>query len=305
MKLILTYILFIANLLWLIPILYPFLLLKLIPIKAVRAFADRVLVGLAEIWIANNHRISVLMYGIKFDIQGLDHPEISYDKSYLIISNHQSWADVYVIQSVLNQKVPFIRFFIKSSLKWVPILGQAWVALDFPFVRRSKKEDLIKNPALASQDLENVRLVCGKFKEIPFSILNFVEGHRRTPERMKKLIKKNPYQYLLRANSGGVSIVATELQNQLHGILDLTLVYPDDQSTFLDLMKGDVRAIKVIVEFIPISEVPIETNPAYSAMSKKMKRWIDERWQKKDEMLQNEFGKIILANQMEKTSDTT
>ncbi|TGL59295.1 acyltransferase [Leptospira ognonensis] len=289
MKLVITYILFILNLLWLIPIIYPLLLLKIPPFRSIRGFADRVLVGIGEIWIGNNYQISWLMYGIKFDVEGLNHPEISHDKSYLIVSNHQSWADVYVIQSVLNRKVPFIRFFIKSSLKWVPILGQAWMALDFPFVRRSKKADLIKNPALANQDLQNVRNVCQKFKEIPFCILNFVEGHRRTPERMKKLIKKNPYKYLLRANSGGISVVATELKEKLHGVLDLTLIYPDDQSSFLDLMKGDVQAIRVVVDFIPIAEVPIEALPQYAAMSKKMKRWIDERWQKKDELLASSY----------------
>ncbi|MCZ8158207.1 MAG: acetyltransferase [Leptospira sp.] len=290
MKLLLTYVLFFLNLFWLVPLIYPLLLLKLLPIRAIRAFADRNLVSIGEIWIQNNYRISVLMYGITFDVRGLDHPEISPSKSYLIVSNHQSFADVYVIQSVLNRKVPFIRFFIKSSLKYIPILGQAWVGLDFPFVRRSKKADLIKNPELANKDLESVREVCQKFKEIPFCILNFVEGHRRTKERMAKIAKKNPYKYLMRAHSGGISVVATELKEQLHGVLDLTIIYPNDQSSFYDLMKGDVRGIRVDVEFIPIAEVPVEDNASYAAMSKKMKRWIDERWQKKDAILTSEFG---------------
>lgn len=291
MKLFVTYVLFILNLLWLLPILYPFLLLKFIPFAFSKRWADKVLVGISEIWIQNNYRISVLMYDIKFEIKGLENPNISYDKSYMIISNHQSWADVYVIQSVLNRKIPFIRFFIKNSLKWVPILGQAWVALDFPFVKRSKKEDLIKNPELATKDLQNVREVCKKYSHIPFSILNFVEGTRRTPEKMLKLAKKNPYRYLLRPHSGGVSVVATEIKDFLHGFLDLTLVYPEDRSSFYDLMRGNVKAIQVIVEFIPIAEVPIEESPQYAAMSKKMKRWIDERWVQKDEKIAKELLK--------------
>lgn len=300
MKLFITYVLFISNLLWLIPIIYPLLVLKFFPIKAIRNFADGILVFVGEIWIQNDYRISKLMYGISFDVEGLDNPEISYDKSYLIVSNHQSWADIYVIQSVLNRKVPFIRFFIKDSLKYVPILGQAWVALDFPFVKRSKKEDIIKNPDLANQDLQNVRNVVSKFKRKPFCILNFVEGHRRTPERMKKLKKKNPYQYLLRAHSSGISVVATELKDSLHGILDLTLIYPDDQSTFLDLMSGDVRKIKVKINFIPISAVPIEENKDHAPISRKMKRWIDERWLIKDELLIKEFGN---NSEIEKSSE--
>ncbi len=292
MKLIAAYFLFILNLLWLIPLIYPLLFLKFIPIQTLKAFADKVLVSIAEIWIQNDYRISTFMFGIKFEVQGLDHPEISYHKNYMIICNHQSWSDIYVIQSVLNRKVPFIRFFTKDSLKWVPILGQAWLALDFPFVKRSKREDLIKNPALANRDIDSVRKVCAKFKNIPFCILNFVEGTRRTPERMKKLVKKNPYQYLLRPHSGGISVVATELRESLHGVLDLTLIYPNDKSTFYDLMQGNVRAIKVIIDFIPISEVPVETNPQYAPMSKAMKRWVDDRWQKKEEALKLALNEV-------------
>jgi 1-acyl-sn-glycerol-3-phosphate acyltransferase len=291
MKLIITYLLFLLNLLWIIPFLYPCLLIKILPFQITRSFADRILVAIGETWIQNNYRLSKLMYGIEFDIEGLDNKEISMDKSYLIVSNHQSWADIYVIQSILNRKVPFIRFFIKDSLKWIPILGQAWYGLDFPFVRRSKREDLIKNPELANQDLMNVRKVVSKFKNKHFCILNFVEGHRRTPERLKKLKKKNPYQYLLRAHSSGISVVATELKDQLHGILDLTLLYPEDKSTFYDLMKGGVRKIKVVIKFLPIQVVPIEINPEFAPISRKMKRWIDEQWLNKDKILINEFDK--------------
>ncbi len=290
MKLFITYFLFISNLLWLIPILYPLLALKYIPIPFIKRFADRGLVGLAEIWIQNNYRISFLMYKIKFDVHGLANPNILSNKSYMIVSNHQSWADVYVIQSVLNRKIPFIRFFIKDSLKWVPILGQAWVGLDYPFVRRSKKSDLIKNPELANQDIQSVREVCRKYTHIPFSILNFVEGTRRTPEKLAKIAKKNPYKYLLRPHSGGISVVSTELRNLLHGFLDLTIVYPEDRSSFYDLMRGNVKAIQVFVEFIPINEVPIEENPTYAPMSKKMKRWIDERWVLKEEKITKELA---------------
>ncbi len=131
---------------------------------------------------------SFLVFNLKFNTEDWSH--LSTNGRYMLVCNHQSWSDIYIIQSVLNRKIPLIRFFIKEQLKYVPILGTAWLALDFPFVKRSSKKDLIKNPELANQDLQNVRNVCKKFIGYPFSILNFVEGTRRTPEKVAKIAKK-------------------------------------------------------------------------------------------------------------------
>jgi hypothetical protein len=56
-------------------------------------------------------------------------------------------------------------------------------------------------------------------------------------------------------------------------------------------MKGGVRKIKVVIKFLPIQEVPIEINPEFAPISRKMKRWIDEQWLNKDKILINEFDK--------------
>lgn len=288
MSLIIAYILFIGNLLWLIPIIYPVYFLKLLPFKAIVYYADAFLVRIGETWIQNNYRISKLLFGVEFEIHSTDMDKLSHKGHYMLICNHQSWSDIYIVQSILNRKIPLIRFFIKEQLKYVPILGTAWLALDFPFVKRSSKKDLIKNPDLAHQDLQNVRNVCKKFESFPFSILNFVEGTRRTPEKVLKLAKKNPYKNLLRAHSSGISVVGTALKSVLDGFVDITIVYPKENPSFLDLMSGKIRKVKVFIEFIPISEIPIEENENFAPLSKPMKRWIDSRWQKKDEILNQE-----------------
>ncbi len=51
-------------------------------------------------------------------------------------SNHRSWVDILVLQSIFNRRIPFLKFFLKRQLIWVPLLGLAWWALDFPFMRR-------------------------------------------------------------------------------------------------------------------------------------------------------------------------
>ena len=55
---------------------------------------------------------------------------------YLVLANHQSWVDILVLQKVFNRRIPLLRFFLKRQLFWVPLLGLAWWALDFPFMGR-------------------------------------------------------------------------------------------------------------------------------------------------------------------------
>ena len=113
---------------------------------------------LAELWISNNNAILSLYRNTRWDIQipdGLDKKGC-----YLVSCNHQSWVDILVLQRSFNRKLPFFRFFIKSQLFWVPFLGQAWWALDMPFMKRDSKEKLAKNPQLKGRDLENARKAC-------------------------------------------------------------------------------------------------------------------------------------------------
>jgi 1-acyl-sn-glycerol-3-phosphate acyltransferase len=49
----------------------------------------------------------------------------------------------------------------------VPVIGLAWWALDFPFMKRYGKEFLAKHPELKGKDLETTRKACEKFKYTP------------------------------------------------------------------------------------------------------------------------------------------
>ena len=72
--------------------------------------------------------------------------DLRVDGHYLVLANHQSWVDIPVLQRVFNRRIPLLRFFLKRQLFWVPVLGLAWWALDFPFMRRSTRAE-IKAPA--------------------------------------------------------------------------------------------------------------------------------------------------------------
>jgi 1-acyl-sn-glycerol-3-phosphate acyltransferase len=62
----------------------------------------------------------------------------------------------------------------------VPVIGLAWWALDFPFMKRHSRAALRKNPELRQQDRETTRKACAKFALVPTSVMNFAEGTRFT-----------------------------------------------------------------------------------------------------------------------------
>jgi len=58
---------------------------------------------------------------------------------YLVSSNHQSWVDILVLQRVFDGHIPFLKFFLKQQLIWEPVIGLAWWALDFRFMKRGRE----------------------------------------------------------------------------------------------------------------------------------------------------------------------
>ena len=126
-------------------LLFTLALLKLlVPIPAWRRWASRGMTGLAEGWIGTNNALFRLMHAMPLDTRGLE--GLSTRDWYLVVSNHRSWVDILVLQAVFNRRIPFLKFFLKTQLIWVPFLGIAWWALDFPFMRRHTSAYLAKHP---------------------------------------------------------------------------------------------------------------------------------------------------------------
>ena len=91
----------------------PLLLLALIklivPIPSFRQFISAILAAIAESWIAVNSALIRLLTGLHVDVNEL--PSLRRNGRYLLICNHQSVADIPVVQGVLNRRIPLLRFF--------------------------------------------------------------------------------------------------------------------------------------------------------------------------------------------------
>ena len=260
-------------------LLFAFTLFKVIvPIHAVRLACSRVLVVIAESWIGVNNRLFDGFTRIRWKVDGL--ADLRRDGNYLVLCNHQSWVDIPVLQKVFNRRIPFLRFFLKQQLIWVPLLGPAWWALDFPFMKRYSPQTLLRHPELQGKDREATRRACEKFRHMPVSVMNFAEGTRFTPA--KHDAQSSPYRYLLRPKAGGLAFVLDAMSEALHAILDVTIVYPEGPCTLMDLIAGRVHDIRVHVRERPIDASLIGSYDEDAAFRGRVKGWVNGLWSEKD-----------------------
>ncbi|HEY8683444.1 MAG TPA: acyltransferase [Rhodanobacter sp.] len=254
-------------------------LVKLIlPVRAIRRVCSRALIVIAESWIGVNSRMFEWFTRTRWQLGGL--ANLRYDGNYLVLCNHQSWVDIPVLQKIFNRRIPFLRFFLKSQLIWVPLLGPAWWALDFPFMKRYSKQTLAAHPELQGKDMEATRHACERFRHMPVSVMNFVEGTRFTPA--KHAAQSSPYRHLLRPKAGGVAFVLDAMGDALHAILDVTIVYPGGPGMMMDLIAGRIRDIRVQVRELPITDELRGHYETDAAFRDRFQTWVNALWADKD-----------------------
>jgi len=251
------------------------------------------MVVLAECWISGNTAIFDRMGALPREIRGVD--GLRRREWYLVVSNHRSWVDILVLQASFNRRIPFLKFFLKQQLIWVPLLGLAWWALDFPFMRRHSAAYLARHPEKRGQDLAATQLACERFREIPTSVMNFVEGTRFTPA--KHAASGSPFRHLLAPRAGGVSFVLAAMGGMLHSMLDVTIAYAKRTPSFWDLCCGRVGHVLVDVRQRPIepwmSAGDYAEDPAFR---ERFQQWLRGIWVEKDAQLeQRQQGQAAAA----------
>ena len=250
-----------------------------LPLAAVRRACNPLLTGLAENWIAVNSAMIDRFTSARFDVDGAS--GLQRDGHYLVLANHQSWVDILVLQKVFNRRIPFMRFFLKRQLIWVPLLGLAWWALDFPFMGRYTPKQIARRPELAGRDIEATRRACDKFRAIPVSIMNFVEGTRFTAA--KHASQGAPYRHLLKPKSGGVAFVLDAMGDGLHAILDVTIAYPAGSPSLLDLLADRIPEVRVQLRQRTIPDEILRGDYQHDrAFRARFQQWMNGLWSEKD-----------------------
>jgi 1-acyl-sn-glycerol-3-phosphate acyltransferase len=276
----------ISTILWSLPLIFIALIKLCVPITAFRRGCTEILNDLASTWIAFNSLAIDSCLGVKWEIHGQVTLKLS--EWYMVIANHQSWTDIVVLGRVFNNKIPLLKFFLKKQLMYVPLLGVAWWALDFPFMSRHKKSVLLKKPHLKDADLRATLKACEKFKKVPTTIMNFLEGTRFTPEKHDK--QNSPYRFLLKPKAGGMAYALQTMTGQLTKVIDVTIIYPAQNNSLWNLMSGKIEKIKVYLREIDVPESLIGNYQDDRDYRVRFQAWLNSIWQEKDKILSSENG---------------
>jgi 1-acyl-sn-glycerol-3-phosphate acyltransferase len=222
------------------------------------------------------------MNNVEFDyvVEG----ELSKKEWYLIISNHLSWLDIILLTDFAVRKIPAPKFFLKKELIWLPFVGLASWALDMPFMQRYSKAFLKKNPHLAGKDIASTKKSCEKFRQLPTTVINFVEGNRFTPEKQK--LKHSPFKNLLPPKAGGIAFTLATMGELFTSLLDVTIVYPETQgSPMMTMLGGRLKKVIIRVKVHPVTDEIVGDYFNDETFKQGFQNWLNSVWQNKDKLI--------------------
>ena len=234
------------------------------------------------IWWTSANRLMIKFLGLTTaNVQWHNRAEVSPNEWYLVICNHQSWADILILQTFLLDTIPPLKFFTKSQLIWIPFVGIAMYALGFPYVKRVSRDQIRANPALRHVDRDNVFKACEGFNNHPTCVLNFLEGTRFTAEKHRR--QSSDYQHLLRPKAGGVDYVLQGMTGRLKTVVDVTIVYPGGAPTFWDFLQGKCKEVHIDIRQHSLPELTgLEDDAQRKA---KLAQWTRQIWSAKDQLI--------------------
>ncbi|KZM41564.1 acyltransferase [Marinomonas sp. SBI22] len=270
------------TLFWFTPVVALGVIKVLIPNTWIRGKLNLIIDRMATYWIALNNLNQSLLGRTK--VTRYDQERLSLNAWYMLISNHQSWVDILILQRIFNRKIPFLKFFLKQELIWVPFIGLTWWALDFPFMKRYSQAAIAKRPELKGKDIEVTRKACEKYQFSPVTVMNFLEGTRLTASKHEKQGKK--FNNLLTPKAGGLAFALSVMGERLDNLLDVTLVYPNGIPSFWDYLGGKVKEVKVHIRVLPISEERIGNYLEDEDFRKAFQLWVNEIWLQKDQQIE-------------------
>jgi 1-acyl-sn-glycerol-3-phosphate acyltransferase len=252
--------------------------------KSIRAHITKMLSKSPYYWASLNKPM--------LNTLGAKHWAVNFPKNldpngiYLVIANHQSWADILVLTSILDKRAAPLKFFMKKELQWqLPVIGIACKAIGFPMLSRHAKEAIKKNPSLKNKDKQSTIEACEYVKQHPASLIIFPEGTRFTKQKQAK--QDHAYKHLLRPKAGGVAMTINGVDEALKGVLDLTVEFDPKGSTvsFWKFAAGEYKSLNVQAELLPIDESLKGDYEVDKEYRKKIQAWLGERWALKDQAL--------------------
>ncbi|CAB4488285.1 acyltransferase-domain-containing protein [Rhizophagus irregularis] len=211
------------------------------------------------------------------------------DESAVVISNHRSFTDFYMLHSVAIRRnmLPHVKYFSKDSLKYIPFFGFGMWLMGMIFIKRNW-----------TQDEGQLRKIFKTIKRYaaPIWVVNFVEGTRLT---QKKLQESQAFarerglpilQNLLLPRTKGFVACIRQLRNtHVKYVYDFTIAYRH-------IKKG----LQCPPNLLQIHSLPIITPPWYFHVhvrkysiedlpsdEEKLAEWVKQVFVEKDTILED------------------
>ncbi len=253
----------------------------IIPLKPFKIFLARFSNQIGDITVYGLKLIMLLMHGNR--IQIINETEYDLDKWYMAMSNHQSWADIFVLLVTANKRIPLLKFFMKKELWWIPFVFLANKTLNMPFVNRHSKKAIAKNPSLRTKDYENTLKSCKRFLRAPSTIFSYAEGTRFTEEKHRN--QNSEYINLLQPKIGGMATALSAMPN-IDTLIDFSLVYKSKKRDAWSFLNGEMRDVKVYIKSYKIPDNLKGKNYSNDkAYREEFKEWVEGIWFEKDKKI--------------------
>ncbi len=254
----------------------------IIPLKSFKIFLAKISNIIGDVTVYGLKLIMLLMHGKNITV--INDQDFDENEWYMAMSNHQSWADIFILLTTANYKLPLLKFFMKKELWWIPFVFLANKTLNMPFVNRHTKKEIEKNPSLRTQDYENTLKSCKRFLRTPSTIFSYAEGTRFTNE--KHIQQDSKYKNLLEPKIGGMATALSAMPN-INTLVDYTLVYKSKKRDAWSFAKGDMKHAKVLVSKYKIPESLKNKNYSNDKNYRdEFKNWIEDIWAEKDKKIE-------------------
>ena len=227
-----------------------------------------------NLWINILHRPKVTIEGFDFS-----------DKTnwYVATSNHQSWADIFVLQYITNRKIPLLRFFMKDVLKCIPIVWVLGWSMNMPFLKRYSKEKLRRNPELRGKDIASMKKSFADLSIYPGTVFSFAEGTRFSEKKQKE--ENSNFYKLLVPKGGGIAITLATMPF-IKNLIDFTIVYQSERRTFWAFLCGEMSEIRIQAKLKKIPEDFFDRDYSNDEEYRKsIKVWLNDLWKEKEDFL--------------------
>lgn len=203
------------------------------------------------------------------------------NQNCLILANHRSWVDILVLQSLLNKRDVPIQFIVKRELIFMPLIGLICWAYGYPFVDRASLKTDRKKPVKVKKDFNRIADNLEKGSGSSLCLINFVEGTRFSPLKVKKF--DSIYRHLLNPRVGGLHYILKNYGEKLHVILDFTIAYEHAEPIFWKFLAGQCKKIRIHLRKIPMVSLAKKLGSNFEELEiSQVREWIKELWVEKD-----------------------